>query len=177
MTSINGAPQPPVPLTAERLRALLNYDPNTGQLVWLHDRGRNAIRGKAAGATNNLGRVVIRVDYRMYYAHRLAWLWMTGAWPEVVVDHIDGNPSNNRWSNLRAATYSQNAWNTRRIARNASGHVGVHFFKQYGCWRSCISANGKTRFLGHFKNKADAVAAYEVARAEMHGEFAPKIAA
>lgn len=170
------APKPST-MTASELRELLRYDPETGEFVWLQDRGRNPRSGRRAGAVTSENRIIIRVNYRIYFAHRLAWLYMTGEWPERLVDHIDGNPSNNRWRNLRAATPAQNAMNSRRKPNKVSGIVGVHFFKQYGMWRSCISANGQTRFLGYFREIEDARAAYEAARRDLHGEFAPREAA
>lgn len=159
-------------LTSDRLRELLRYNPETGMFLWIVTRGKNRIGGKEAGALNNERRRVIRVDYRMYYAHRLAWLYVTGKWPERAIDHIDGDPSNNRWSNLRAATLAQNAWNMARTSRNTSGEKGVDFFKQYGKWRAQVKANGRVHFLGHFENKDEAIETVRCARARLHREFA-----
>lgn len=160
------------PLTAERLRELLRYDPATGVFTWLCKRGENDVSGKMAGVLNNERRRVIRVDYRMYYAHRLAWLYMTGEWPADKVDHRDGDPSNNRWSNLRAATGPQNGWNMRRNVRNTSGVKGVTYVKRWRNWRAMVTANGRARLVGDFKSKSAAEAAIRVARENLHGEFA-----
>lgn len=160
-------------LTVERLRQVLSYDPESGLFTWANHAGaKNAYAGKPAGARTNANRIIIRVDYRIYFAHRLAWLYMTERWPEHQIDHIDGDPSNNRWANLREATPAQNAWNTGRASNNTSGHKGVGWFKQYGMWRAMIRKDGKTHFLGHFHSKEEAIAAYQKAAKELHGEFA-----
>ena len=89
-------------LTADRLREILSYAPNTGEFRWLLTRGR-ARAGKIAGVVSVYGYRIIRVGGRDYRSARLAWLYMTGAWPLQLVDHIDLNRVNDRWSNLRAA--------------------------------------------------------------------------
>src|SRR5215203_3560608 len=92
----------PVPncLSANYLRELLEYDPAAGDFVWKVTRlGRGARAGGLAGATNGKGRRQIKIDQRIYGSSNLAWLWMTGEWPARLIDHIDGDPANNRWSN------------------------------------------------------------------------------
>lgn len=107
-----------------------------------------------------------------YAAHRLAWLIVTGRWPEHTIDHINGDPSDNRFCNLREATAAENLRHRGIMKSNKSGVKGVHWFKQYNKWRAIIVARGKQIFLGHFDNIEDAKAAYRQAAVELHGEFA-----
>jgi HNH endonuclease len=100
-------------LTAERLRELLSYDPTTGQWTWLVTRGSTAPAGSIAGTIYSNGYRYITIDYRRYFSSRLAFLYMTGEWPQHEVDHIDRCSSNDKWDNLRPATRSENNANLR----------------------------------------------------------------
>ena len=101
-------------LTQERLKYLLNYDPETGNWTWRNPANHNSrLKGRSAGNVRNDGYRIIRIDTVPYYAHRLAFLYMTGLMPKEEVDHIDRDPFNNAWSNLREATSSQNKYNRR----------------------------------------------------------------
>ena len=100
-------------LTIERLRDALHYDQDTGAFTWVNpNRKGNAKKGARAGSVQNTGHRVITVDGASHCENRLAWFYMTGNWPADLVDHVDGNPANNAWQNLRAATRQQNSWNT-----------------------------------------------------------------
>src|SRR5690348_14306740 len=114
------------------LRAMLNYDPETGLFTWRHTgKGRKATVG-----SNSHGYVSIRLTVRGkkkgYLAHRLAWFYTYGEWPKNLIDHIDMNPANNAISNLREATHSTNKANRRAPANNSTGFKGVSFNKAYG---------------------------------------------
>src|SRR4051812_10516942 len=114
-------------LTQERLKELLSYDPLTGVFLWLEDRG-----GKRAGDVAGCEKRVytlISVDDQIYRAHHLAWLYMTGEWPDPFVDHRDLNKHNNIWTNLREATKSQNQANIGLIKSNKSGFKGVSRYR------------------------------------------------
>ena len=113
-------------LTAERLRELLNYDADTGKFTWRVDRpGRFARAGKEAGTITIYGYRSICIG-RPRMAHRLVFLYMTGEMPQDDVDHIDGNPLNNAWSNLRDVSHRANTQNIRKARRhNKSGLLGV----------------------------------------------------
>lgn len=161
-------------ITQERLKELLEYSPDTGLFFWLVDRG-----GKKAGDIAGCRKrtyIVISLDDRVYRAHHLAWLYMTGEWPKPFVDHRDLNKHNNIWANLRIATKSQNMANVGRIKSNVSGLKGVSAYRAgERCgkpWQACIGVNGKSKHLGHFATKEEAHAAYVVAAEKLFGEFA-----
>jgi hypothetical protein len=98
-------------LSAECVRALFDYDSVTGLLRWCVARRRIRV-GRVAGSVRKDGYRVVRVDGLNYLSSRIIFLWMTGRWPDPQVDHIDIDPTNNRWPNLREATPPQNMANT-----------------------------------------------------------------
>lgn len=128
-------------LTAARLRELLHYNPSTGKFTRvITERAKRKVGRDAHGYLS------IGVDYQRYLAHRLAFLYMTGKWPDGDVDHIDGDPSNNCWSNLRSVTRSQNNLNRHRLdARNKSGHTGVRWHEKMKKWQAICSYTFDTR--------------------------------
>lgn len=154
-------------ITQEQLKEVLNYDPETGLFTWIKKRGhkKNTAGGK------RLGYISIGVGFRLYQAHRLAWLYMTGEWPKFL-DHIDGDRSNNRFSNLRIATASQNAANAKRSATNTSGFKGVTWHKGAKKWMAQIVVREERKYLGLFDRVEDAHQAYVSAAREGFGEFA-----
>lgn len=159
-------------LRSERVRELLDYDPDTGVFVWARDyssRRKGAVAGHVS-ATN--GAVEIRIDRRPYLAHRLAWLLIYGVWPKLFIDHANGDPSDNRIANLRQATVSQNAANKRRPATNSSGYKGVCWNKSSKKWQAGIKVNGRSFHLGLFATPEDAHEAYLTAAVHHFGEFA-----
>jgi len=162
-------------ITAEELRKLLSYDPETGVFTWRVDRfcGRGRVRmasGDVAGATGTGGYRVITVFYNGYAAHRLAWLYMTGEWPSHHLDHINGTRDDNRWCNLRAATRAENNRNVKIKNTNAIGAKGVTNHK--GRYRARITVDGKGVHLGYFGCPTAAHLAYCKAAKEYFGEFA-----
>jgi hypothetical protein len=159
-------------LTAERLRELLNFDATTGEFRWRVTRRGTARAGSVAGTPDGKGYSKITIDGRRYKAHRLALLYMTGSWPAACIDHIDGNPLNNAFENLREATVFQNQHNRRISRNNTSGVKGVCLDRQCGRWQARLSFGGKRYYLGLFDNIEDAAAAIEEARRKYHGAFA-----
>lgn len=125
-----------------------------------------------AGWITEWGYRKIEVDGRAYLAHRLAWLYMTGEWPEGEVDHKDCDPANNEWGNLRLATRGQNAQNSSLRADNTSGVKGVSKHPQYDKWVARVGKDGKKHYLGVFPTKEGAEAAAKAFRQALHGEFA-----
>lgn len=155
-------------VTQQRLRELVHYDPVTGHFVSRVDSCRRKA-GARLGSNNGNGYLRINIDGRMYYAHRLAWFYCYGQWPQVV-DHIDGNLQDNRISKLRAGVASQNVANSKLSKANKSGSKGVSLDRR-GRWRATITHNRRQIHLGTFTTKAAAATAYLKAAAEIFGEF------
>lgn len=146
-------------LTAEKLRELLHYDPEIGIFTW-KVRAANRVKvGNLAGCQNNEGYLQISVLSRIYQAHRLAWLYMYGVWPEDQIDHINRIRTDNRISNLREASNKQNNQNRSKQSNNTSGHPGVVWHKQKSKWQAKIKHSYKVIHFGYFNTIEEAVAA------------------
>lgn len=156
--------------TQERVKEVLHYDPETGDFTWLKNKCKRIRRGDPAGWITNRGYVRVRVDHIARYAHRLAFLYQTGTWPSNDIDHIDCNPSNNAWVNLREATKVQNQANIGVRRGNRLGVKGVR--KQLNRYRATIRVYGKTVHLGSFLTPEEAHAAYMAEATKLYGEFA-----
>jgi len=104
-------------------------------------------------------------------AHRVAWLLHTGSWPSAYIDHINGDPGDNRISNLREATHGQNLHNQGAYKNNTSGYKGVSWNKGVKKWQALIRHNGKLHYLGIFECPKEAHEEYSKAAEKMHGEF------
>lgn len=167
-------------LTAEYVRSILDYDPETGVFTWRcrpekSPQWNGAWAGKRAGTRNSVtGYVQITVDGRRYYGHRLAWLYAHGAWPKGEVDHKDGDRAGNRIANLRPATKAQNMANAGPHRRNTSGARGVYWDAKWGRWYAQIMVNRRVFNLGRFDTLEEAAAARRAAEAKHLGEFAPQ---
>jgi len=161
-------------MNQKKLKRMLSYDPETGLFTW-RNSARSCFGGKVAGVHRPDGYIQVRVDWRLYYAHRLAWLYMNGEFPKGHVDHINGVRSDNSASNLRVAgSQRQNAQNQKLRADNKSGHMGVSWRKDCGKWRARIKHRGGEVFLGHFDDAREAGQAYAKAKAKLH-TFNPTI--
>jgi hypothetical protein len=156
-------------ITAERLRELLDYNPETGVFT-RNVRTSNSVQvGEVAGCVMNKGYVHIVVDGAPFLAHRLAWLHQHGDWPTGMIDHIDGDRTNNAASNLRQVTNSLNCQNQRKAKRsNVTGLLGVAPGRTPGTYRACIYVNRRQLHLGTFKTPEQAHAAYIAAKREHH---------
>lgn len=157
-------------ISHERLLEVLDYDPDTGIFTWKYGEEKHlkGLAGKRAGTFYG-DYVIIGVDGCYTGAHRLAWLYMTGSFSKKQIDHINGNPSDNRFANLREATHAENVRNTKVQRNNRSGIHGVGMNK--GRWRARVMVNGKTH-AKFFKTKDEAVASVIEMRKQLHGEFA-----
>lgn len=147
-------------LTKEKLMELLRYDPNTGDFIVLkkmHGNGKSV--GSIAGSPHIGGYLQITINQENYLLHRLAFLYMNGEMPEIFVDHINGNRSDNRFCNLRLVSQEENNRNMKLPKNNTSGRIGVHWRKDIKTWESRIKINKKHVSLGCFKCFIDAVAA------------------
>lgn len=159
-------------LTQSRLHELVAYNPETGVFTRKVTTSPRAIAGMVAGRHRADGYSKICVDGKEYYAHRLAWLYVHGVWPQADVDHIDGDPSNNRIDNLRSVTHAQNTLNSRQRPVGISGLRGVTLHRNTGLWNSRIRLNGRQVSLGYFQDAQEAHKAYLAAVEKQHGEFA-----
>ena len=160
-------------LTAKRLREVLRYDYLTGNFYWIIASSPRREAGMLAGSQHKtLGYIAIGIDGKKYFAHRLAWLYMTGKWPSKRLDHRDCNRSNNKWPNLRQATGSQNISNAKLHKDSRSGFKGVTWSKYHRRWHANIRSNGVRYYLGHYATAIEAHTAYCEATHRLNGEFA-----
>ncbi len=136
-------------LTAERLREVLSYYPDSGVFVWRYQASNRIKAGSVAGYTDK-GYNRIKIDRVDYLAHRLVFLYMDGSWPPGEVDHIDGDRRNNCRHNLRLCTRAENGRNIGRICTNTSGVSGVYLVKRSAKWCAQIRVSGKLIHLGNF---------------------------
>lgn len=143
--------------TAERLREVLAYDPGTGVFTWRLRISSHSVVGRRAGTRKPpKNYVCIGIDGKRYYAHRLAWLYMTGMWPACDIDHHNLVHDDNRWKNLRPASPSQNRCNQRPRRDNRLGLKGVFFHAARRKWYARITKDHRTHHLGVFETADDA---------------------
>lgn len=139
-------------LTREQLVKELKYNPFTG--IFQRINMKKKMRGQTAGHIRRDGYVLIGVNYSEYLAHRLAWLYMYGVWPKGIIDHVDGDPSNNAIHNLRDTSQKENILNSKLSSANTSGHKGIYLHE---CGRWCARISDK--YLGLFGTIEEAVEA------------------
>ena len=159
------------PLTAERLRAVLHYDERTGHFTNLARR-RGATVGARTGAVGRDGYLYIKIDGRVFAAHRLVWLYVHGVWPPVFIDHINHNPLDNRLCNLRLATVAENA----RNRQSPPGHRGYRGVNRRAAgsrpWVAYIGLGRKQIHLGYHATAEAAARTYDDKARELFGAFA-----
>ena len=162
-------------LTQEYLKKLLHYDPETGVFTRLVRTSNCVNVGDVAGSTTTEGYLTIWMCGRQNLAHRLAWLYVYGKMPEWKLDHRDRDKSNNRISNLRPATNSQNGLNAGLRADNTSGHKGVSWNNQRQKWQARIMVDSKVHNLALRTNIEDAIAARKEAEIALGiSDFCPQ---
>ncbi len=153
-------------LTQERLKEVINYDPETGVMKWIAHHHRPDMVGKRLGSIDDNGYVKVWIDSRQYRVHRLAFLYMTGAIPPIV-DHINGISADNRWVNLRESDKMRNAQNMKRARKdNTTGFLGVHVSRYK--FTAGIHLSGKGKYLGSFDTPEEAHEAYLIAKRKLH---------
>lgn len=170
------------PLSIERLRSVLSYDSRTGSFTWVSGALRGChlrkCEGKEAGtvttqhAQTGLCYRRIRIDGKLYLAHRLAWFYEYGVWPDCQIDHIDRDGTNNAISNLRECLPTENQSNKTLSVSNKSGFKGVYWREDRKKWAAAICCSGRTHNLGLFDEAKNAAEAYRLAALKLHGKFA-----
>lgn len=158
-------------------RKYVCYDETTGVFTRVYSRGRG-VKGQVAGAPDREGYIIMSVGGQQLRAHRLAWWFVNGSFPEGQIDHINGDRSDNRISNLRCVSNQENSRNQRRRVTNKSGHQGVCWHKRFNKWISQIRVDGRYVYLGLFSDLQKAVEARKAAEIlygfhENHGKGLP----
>jgi hypothetical protein len=145
------------------------YDPETGIMRWKIDNGPKNRKGKAVGCKNKRGYIRVRFKGEDYQYHRIAWaIGHNTLEVPPILDHTNGDRSDNRLYNLRAATSQQNNFNCKS---KRNGLKGASFYKRKNKWQSQIRINGKSKHLGFFDTEIEAHEAYCRAAKKLHGEF------
>jgi hypothetical protein len=154
-------------LAVSRLRELLEYDPETGELKW-RATGPGRRLNRIAGGSDGHGYLQTRIDGSAYFNHRLAWMYIHGAFPNGVIDHIDGNPRNNSITNLRDVPHRQNLENQRTApsSNKSTGLLGASKHKLG--YMAKIQVARKQVYLGIYRTPELAHQAYVHAKRELH---------
>lgn len=158
-------------LTQEQLKELVKYEPDTGIFTLIKYRtGTTRKIGDPLGSFTKAGYLETCINQKRYYLHRLAFLYTTGEMPSGVIDHINGNPSDNRWVNLRCVDQKANGENTNKLRTDSTtGYRGVH--RWHGKYRAKINSGGKQIHLGTFNTVEEAAKAYQLAKPVYHPNF------
>lgn len=157
------------PITHTELLKWLHYDPESGTFTRLkYGKGRNC----PISSTHVNGYLRVTVSGERFLAHRVAWFYVTGSWPDGFIDHINGVRNDNRFKNLRVASRFENQSNMKRMSRNSSGVKGVSWAASHNMWLARIHSRGVNYHLGRFREFQDAVEAVRKGRLAHHGEFA-----
>lgn len=157
-------------LPIELAKELFSFDEENGVLLWAKKTAKKVIVGTPAGQHMSDGYISIGFDGRRYLAHRIIFALVNGYYPDEI-DHADGNPRNNKPSNLREATRSQNNMNRAMQCNNSSGAKGVYLHRNSGKWHARIKVDGKYISLKYHSTVESASKAYCEAAAMLHGEF------
>lgn len=159
-----------LPLTQDTLKQLLYYCPETGLFTWLGRTSYRNYKGKVVCTKAKQGYILIGINSTRYNAHRLAFLYMLGKFPDNQVDHINGIRNDNSWINLREVTGQQNSANSKIRKDNTSGVKGISWYKRRDCWEASINLDGKKHRVGYFKELKDAEIALRRFRELLHKE-------
>lgn len=156
-------------ITQDYVNQLFEY--RDGELFWKIKHSRNILIGKKVGSKTKRGYFQLRIDKKFYLIHRVIFLMHYGHLPEYL-DHIDGNPSNNKIENLRAATLTQNQYNKKLNKNNSSGIKGVSWKITLKKWEVRIQIKKIPKIIGYFDDLELAGLVVQEARNKYHGEFA-----
>ena len=157
-------------LTQNRVKDILNYDPISGIFTWKVNVSSTGRAGNVAGSANKAGYLLIRVDKKLYLAHRLAALYREGEFPPALIDHLDMNKSNNSWANLRHATKAENSQNKMKAQSNNSktGLLGVFWSEQQKMWGAKVNVNRRQHHAGFHSTPELAYEAYVNLKRAIH---------
>jgi hypothetical protein len=155
-------------LTQARLKELVSYDPDTGVFIWIKKANRNILIGSVAGSVNSQGYWRIQIDQKSYRAHKLAWLYIFGEFPNGILDHKNRDKLDNRISNLRSVSSSINNQNCKIRKNNTSGSAGVHLDKSRQKWVSYVKIDSKHKHIGYFNTIEEAIAARKAAEKKFY---------
>lgn len=145
-------------LTQEHVRELFNYNQETGVLTRKASSNNQMIRvGDEVGCLRTDGYREVKINGKSCKVHRIIFLWMTGEFPEVDIDHENRVRHDNKWKNLRSATRAENCQNQGVYKNNTSGHLGLSWNVRSEKWRVRLMVEGKSMHLGYFANKDDAI--------------------
>lgn len=159
----------------QRLKCLFNYCGKSGSLIWKQNKDPKFI-GKVAGVKRKDGYYSVYVDGDKFAVHRLIYKYMTGKEP-VIIDHINGDPSDNRWCNIRSVSHQENNMNVGLLKNNKTGTTGVTYRADQNRYIAIVRINRQNHHLGSYKTEAEAIAARKAANillgfSERHGDAA-----
>jgi hypothetical protein len=140
-------------ITQREIKKILKYNMTTGQFTWKKTMG-GAVKGEVAGHLSYQGYVRISIGGRRYFAHTLAWIYVTGNPPKYEIDHIDRCRHNNRWRNLRDIPHTINLTNRKRFSNNSTGTTGID--RENGRFRVRVTVDGRRHYVGSFDRISEA---------------------
>lgn len=146
-------------LTQKELKSIFYYDPETGIFTRKIKLAQSSKTGEIVGVLTKSRHLKAAIRNKEYYLHRLAWFYMTGSWPKDQIDHINQNPGDNRFCNLRGVNNQENNKNQSLRITNKSGFTGINWDKETSKWTARIMINYKTLFLGCYEGLDDAIEA------------------
>ena len=153
------------------LKEYMDYEPDTGVFTWKRHRSQTATKGTQVKCKDPKGYIILGWNRRNYRAHHIAWWWITGEMPGGELDHINNIRHDNRFSNLRKASSTQNNHNKLKPVTNTSGVKGVNWHKYRGAWAARITVDGARIQLGYFTDLESAEKIIRAAREKLHGDF------
>jgi len=159
-------------ITQDVIKNILEYNQYSGKFIWKNCAGRRKRNGDTAGFKDSQGYVKIKIFGKSHFAHRVAFIYMTGRSPVEEIDHVNLVKDDNKWSNLREATRLQNSMNKWKRKHNRSGFKGVSFHKRCKKWVAQIQKNKKCYHLGYYKTPQEAYSIYIREALRQHGKFA-----
>lgn len=155
-----------------KIEDCISYNPYTGVLTWSTRVNNSVSVGQTLGTRHNKGYLFFRLNKKFYFCHKVAWFLHYGCWPSGEIDHINGDKSDNRITNLRDVTHLQNMCNTPSRQKTSSKYKGVHIIKTTGKWRATLWNGCSKLHLGVFSCEKEAALAYDTEARKVFGEYA-----